>query len=316
MPVRIVVVGGFNMDLTTYVPRMPRPGETILGERFVMSWGGKGSNQAIAAARLGAQVTFVGRVGRDSFGEAALQVWQESGVDKRHVVIDSDRATGVAPIWVDSAGENMIVVASGANSALHAADVDAVFEAIREADVMVTGLEIPLATAAYALRLAKSQGVCTILNPAPACMLPDAMLADVDFLTPNETELSVLAGAVADETEELARCLLNGPSRAVIVTMGAGGASYFTGGESGHVSAFPVHVLDSTGAGDAFTAGLAVALGEGMALADAVRFGSATAGACVTRLGAAVSMPDRAAVETLLKRSSAGLLLRTTPRGA
>mgnify|MGYP001362124209 CR=1 FL=1 len=303
MPAKIVVVGSFNMDLTTYLQRMPRPGETVMGDRFVTGPGGKGSNQAIAAARLGAQVTFIGRVGRDGFGETALKMWNENGVDTRFVVIDPERATGVAPIMVDATGENMIVVALGANLAVSPADVDAAVEAIKAADLLVTGLEIPPATAAYALTVAKTYGVRTVLNPAPASALPDATLADADFLTPNETELEVLTGLGTGEVELAARMMLKRPEQTVIVTMGGAGTRYFTANESGHVPVFPVDVVDTTGAGDAFTAGVSVALGEGLALADAVRFGNAVAGLCVTKPGTASSMPYRAEVDTLLGKA-------------
>lgn len=303
MPAKIVVVGSFNMDLTTYVPRMPRPGETIMGDRFVTGPGGKGSNQAIAAARLGAEVTFVGRVGRDSFGETALKMWRDNGVDTRFVVTDPELATGVAPILVEQGGENMIVVALGANLAVSPADVDAAAEAINAADVLVTGLEIPPATAAYALTVAKAAGVRTVLNPAPASALPDATLADADFITPNETELEVLTGLATGDTEYAARMLLKRPDQTVIVTMGGGGTLYVTNSTgSGHVPVFSVDVVDTTGAGDAFTAGVSVALGEGLSLPDAVRFGNAVAGLCVTKPGTASSMPYRADVDALLAR--------------
>jgi ribokinase len=300
MPAKIVVVGSFNMDLTTYVPRMPRPGETIMGDRFVTGPGGKGSNQAIAAARLGAQVTFIGRIGQDGFGETALKMWRDNGVDTRYVVTDPILATGVAPILVDKDGENMIVVALGANLAVSPADVDAAEDTIKAADVLVTGLEISPATAAYALKLAKTHGVRTILNPAPASALPDATLADADFLTPNETELEVLTGLATGDPASAARLLLKRAGQVVIVTMGGGGTAYFTAHESGHAKVFPVSVVDTTGAGDAFTAGVSVALGEGLALAEAVRFGNAVAGLCVTKPGTASSMPFRAEVDVLL----------------
>ncbi|MBK8135899.1 MAG: ribokinase [Chloroflexi bacterium] len=301
MTARIVVVGSFNMDLTTYVQRMPRPGETVMGDRFVTGPGGKGSNQAIAAARLGAEVTFVGRVGQDSFGETALKMWRDNGVDTRYVVVDPDRATGVAPILVEAGGENMIVVALGANLALSTADVDAAIEAIKSADMLVTGLEIPPATAAYALTVAKANGVRTILNPAPASALPDTTVADADYLTPNETELEVLTGLGTGVVERAARMLFKRPDQTVIVTMGGAGTRYFTANEEGHVPVFQVDVVDTTGAGDSFTAAVAVALGEGLALPDAVRFGNAAAALCVTKPGTASSMPYRAEVDTLLK---------------
>lgn len=298
---KVVVVGSFNMDLTTTVARMPRPGETVLGDVFTTGPGGKGSNQAIAAARLGAQVTFVGRIGVDTFGEAALAIWAQDGVDTRYVIRDPDRATGVAPIFVDQDGENMIVVALGANLALGPADVDAAADAIRAADVLLTGLEIPIATAAHALKIAKAAGVRTILNPAPAQPLTHEMLLTADVLTPNESELEVLSGLAIDDVEQAARMVKAHQDQYVVVTLGSQGAAYFGPGGHGVVPVFPVNVVDTTGAGDAFNGGLAVALSEGLSMPEAVRFASAAAALCVTKRGTAASMPTRAEVDALLK---------------
>jgi ribokinase len=298
MAAEIVVVGSFNMDLTTYMARLPRPGETVHGRRFVTGPGGKGSNQAVAAARLGADVTFVGRVGTDSFGDTAIQTWQAEGINTRYVVRDPDNATGVAPIFVDDSGENCIVVALGANLALSPADVDAAVDVIAQANVLVVQLEIDLNTVAHALKVAKEHGVRTILNPAPAAQLPDTTLALADYLTPNETELETLLGAVPDDLRQAVKL----PQQTLVMTAGSRGARWATQSDSGDVPTYKVQVVDTTGAGDAFNAGLAVALAEGKSLVDAIAFANATAAMCVTRPGTAPSMPQRAEVEALMAK--------------
>lgn len=300
MAPKIVVVGSFNTDLTSYMERMPRPGETVNGRRFVTGPGGKGSNQAVAAARLGAEVTFVGRVGQDVFAELALNTWKKEGINTDFVVHDPEHSTGVAPIFVDDSGENSIVVVLGANLAMQPSDVDAAAHIIAEADILLTQLEINYDIVAYALKVAKEKGVRTILNPAPAGTLPRDVLALADFMTPNETELEVLSGTSHLPVEEAARSLLVTDDQTVIVTLGAQGARYVRKHESVRIPGFQVDVVDTTGAGDAFNGGLAVALAEGLSLQDAIRFANATAALCVTRPGTAPSMPYRNEVEALL----------------
>ena len=297
MRAKIVVVGSFNADLTSYMARMPQPGETVHGDRFVTGAGGKGSNQAVAAARLGADVTFIGRVGKDVFANLAYEIWDAEGVNRDFVGRDDEHATGVAPILVDSAGENMIVVVLGANSRVQAADIDAARERIAAADVLITQLEINLDMVAYALQTANDLGVTTILNPAPAAAVPAETLQLADYLTPNETELTALSrgGGV----EAAARGLLTRADQTAVVTLGASGAQIVTNMQSTTVPTYKVDVLDTTGAGDAFNGGLAVALAEGNELADAVRFANATAALCVTKLGTARSNPYRAEVDAL-----------------
>ncbi len=300
MPPKIVVVGSFNTDLTSYMERMPRPGETVNGRRFVTGPGGKGSNQAVAAARLGAEVTFVGRVGQDVFAELALNTWKKEGINTDYVVRDPEHSTGVAPIFVDDSGENSIVVVLGANLAMQPSDVDAAAQVIAEADVMLTQLEINYDIVAYALKVAKERGIRTILNPAPAGTLPRDVLAMADFMTPNETELEVLSGTSNLPVEEAARSLLVTDQQTVIVTLGAQGARYVQKDASVRIPGFQVEVVDTTGAGDAFNGGLAVALAEGRSLQEAIAFANATAALCVTRPGTAPSMPYRHEVEALL----------------
>ncbi|MBI5668564.1 MAG: ribokinase [Chloroflexi bacterium] len=300
MTAKIVIVGSFNMDLTAYMERMPRPGETVNGRKFVTGPGGKGSNQAVAAARLGADVTFIGRVGHDTFGDQAVSTWQREHISTRYVVRDPDHATGVAPIFVDDTGENSIVVVLGANLNLQAADIDAAADVIAGADVLVVQLEINYDMVAYALKVAKQKGIRTILNPAPAGHLPAEVVALADFITPNETELEVLAGKTGLAVEEAVRSLLTTAEQTVIVTMGAQGARYVRRDSSELIPTFKVEVVDTTGAGDAFNGGLAVALAEGKDLRSAIAFANATAALCVTRPGTAPSMPARVEVDRLL----------------
>ncbi|MCS6863346.1 MAG: ribokinase, partial [Abditibacteriales bacterium] len=276
----IVVIGSSNTDMVVKCPKLPAPGETVLGGEFLMAAGGKGANQAVAAARLGAEVEFVARLGRDMFGDAALQGFEREGVGTRFIVRDADAPSGVALIFVDARGENEIVVASGANMRLSPADVDAAEEAIAQAQVVVLQLEIPLATVAHALDLAHRHGVSVILNPAPAQKLPNELLSKVSVLTPNEIELRLLtgnaeppgsAGASPAQGEgeapveprrehERAERLLHTGVGTVIVTMGGEGALVVTGDGSRHVPAFQVEAVDTTAAGDCFTGALAVAL--------------------------------------------------------
>ena len=301
MPAKIVVVGSFNVDLTSYVGRMPRPGETISGRKFVTGPGGKGTNQAVAAARLGADVTFIGRIGQDVFAKIALDIWRQEGINTDFVVQDANQATGVAPIFVDDAGENMIVVVLGANLAVSRADVDAAADVIAQADVLLTQLEIDYDTVGYALQTAKSRGIRTILNPAPAGHLPADVVALADYITPNETELEILSDQ-SRSVKANARSLLTTESQTVIVTMGSQGAYYVQQNASALIATYRVDVVDTTGAGDAFNGGLAVALAEGEPLEKSIAFANATAALCVTRPGTSPAMPLRAEVDELLNR--------------
>ena len=302
MPPRIVVVGSYNADLVTYMPSLPMFGETVSGHRFETGAGGKGSNQAVAAARLGADVCFVGRVGTDNYADVGFQLWEEEHITHHWVARDPDNPTGIASIFVDDSGENMIALAPGANMALTPGDIDAAADMIAQADVLLTQLEIPLETVEHALKLARSKGVKTILNPAPARSLPESFLALADYLTPNESEVEILTGVRADTLEHDAQKLLSGEQQVVIVTMGAWGVIWVRQNEQGHLSAFEVEAVDTVGAGDAFNAGLAVALAEGKTLEDALRFATAAAAVSVTRPGAADSMPRRSEVDALLQQ--------------
>lgn len=297
MTAKIVVVGSFNADLVSYMERMPRPGETVHGQRFATGAGGKGSNQAVAAARLGADVTFIGRLGNDVFANLAYEIWDAEGVNHDFVNRDSEVATGVAPILVDSSGENMIVVVLGANKRLRESDIDAARARIAEADMLVAQLEVNLNMVPYALKTAKEFGVATILNPAPAAPISRETLQLADYLTPNETELETLNGGATDDVVSAARALLTRGDQTAVITLGASGAQIVAGEDSFIAPAFEVDVVDTTGAGDTFNAGLAVGLSEGMALEQAVSFANAAAALCVTKPGAADSVPYRADVD-------------------
>jgi ribokinase len=299
----IVVIGSSNTDMVVRTPHIPAPGETILGDDLVLVSGGKGANQAVAAARLGAEVTLVARVGADLFGERAVREIAAAGVDTTYVVRDSATPSGVALICVADDGQNSIVVAPGANGQLTPQDVDAALPAIRSASVVVLQLETPLETVEYAIRLAKREGKQVILNPAPARDLPFGLLDGVDILTPNEIEAAMLlkmADGLPLDPSIAGQALLRLGPASIIVTIGAEGAIVAKLEGSTHVPALKVEAVDTTAAGDCFTGALACALAEGKKLSDAARFAAAAASLSVTRLGAQSSMPTRAEVEKSL----------------
>ena len=296
MPARILVIGSSNTDLVAKISRLPRPGETVIGGEFLRAAGGKGANQAVAAARAGAEVTLVARVGDDDFGRAAVAGFQREGICTDHIVVDRRRPSGVALIFVDARGENCIAVASGANAALSSADVDRARPAIERAQVVVLQLEIPLRTVTHAIKLAKSFGKTVLLNPAPALKLPRALLRQVDYLTPNEHELRVIAGGGKPSLKALG-------CRYLIETRGAAGSRAIGPGFEAHIPAFKVRPVDTVGAGDCFSGTLAVAIAEKMWLTDAIRFASAAAAICVTRAGAQPSMPSRREIEAMMRRT-------------
>ncbi len=297
---RIVVVGSANTDLVVQVPSIPASGETVLGDALRMVAGGKGANQAVAAARLGAQVCFIGCIGQDQFGEQTLQNLQREGIDTRYLVRTADYPSGVALIAVSERGENAIVVAPGANMALRPQQVEAAAPAIAEADAVIAQLEVPLEAVEVAAQIAGRHGVPFILNPAPARPLPLELLRQTAVLIPNETEARQLTG-VDEQTDEreILRRLLEWGCPTVVITLGARGALYGTAEAVHHQPALPVQAVDSTAAGDAFVAGFTVALTEGKPLHEAVRFGQCTAAVAVTRWGAQPSLPSREEVERL-----------------
>ena len=304
----IVVVGSLNMDFVVRVAHLPAPGETVLGSGFQMIPGGKGANQACGAGKLagaGIQCRMVGRVGYDVFADHLKASLAAAGVDVSFVHAARSHPTGVALIWVDQAGQNSIVVASGANHALLAAEVEGMRAAFRGARFALFQLETPLDTVAAALELAREEGARTILDPAPAQQLPPALLERVDVLTPNETEACILSGRPGsrvslDEAPKMARDLRAMGPGAVVLKLGEQGCFYSDGERDLHVPGFRVEVCDTTAAGDTFNAGLAAALAEDMPIQSALRFANAAAALSVTRLGAQASQPTRAEVDRFL----------------
>jgi ribokinase len=293
---RIAVVGSYATGLTMKVERLPSKGETLLGTGYRVDYGGKGSNQAVGCARLGARVSFVAKIGKDAFGEMALGLYRDEGIDVTHVKQAAGTPTGVGFIIVEAAsGHNCITIDPGANEHLTAADVSEC-EALNSTAVVLTQLEIPVPAAAAALARGCACGAVTILNPAPVRPLPSQVLQLVDILTPNETEARILAGFRADSAvapEEVARKLIQGGVRQVVMTLGEKGALIVTASSATHIPAISVRAADTTGAGDAFNAGLAVALASGAALEPAVQFAVVTGGLAVTKEGVIPSLPCR-----------------------
>ena len=305
---RVTVMGSYITDLAFRTAQLPAWGQTILGSGFLLGPGGKGSNQAVAAARLGAKVAFISKLGRDAFADLARATWKDEGIDARFVTDTADQPTGAASIVVNErSGENAIVVVPGSGLALTAAEVDRAREAIAGAALFLTQLESPVPVVHHALRLAQDAGVPTILNPAPGLPLPDAVYPLCDYLTPNESEAATLTGFPVTDlagAERAAAALLARGTRAVIVTLGANGALVRTASHTRHVPACDAGpAVETTGAGDAFNGGFAVALAEGLDVVAATRFGCAVAGISVTRPGTAPSMPTLAEVEALLAKS-------------
>jgi len=294
---RIVVVGSINMDLVTVATRFPGPGETLLGERFLTVPGGKGANQAVAAARLGAEVALVGAVGNDAFGAELKRGLAREGVDLAHVAMLEDVGSGTASITV-AASDNQIIVVPAANARVTPAQVEAARPRIERADAVLVQMEIPLESVEATVRLAHRLGVPVILNPAPAQRLPDEWLAQVSYLTPNQHELATVLGGAAGEDF---RSLMRRAPCPVVLTRGGEGAWYRQSGDARHQPGFPVSVVDTTGAGDTFNGALAVYLRDG--LPQAVRKACAAAALSVTQLGAQGGMPHAAEVDALLARA-------------
>jgi ribokinase len=269
----IVVVGSANIDLVTYTDEIPRPGETIFGRAFSLGFGGKGANQAVAASLCGANVSMVARVGDDLFGPATIENFRSLGIDVSRVLITPGVSSGVAPILVDSAGQNRIWVVKGANDQLLPPDIDAAAGVLRQADFIVLQLEIPLETVYYTLLFARAHGIRTILNPAPGQPLDLSQAGDADLVVPNETEAEALSGMPVRNLEEARSCahhLLQGGLRRVIVTLGANGALCAGADGDRHVPPFKVATVDTTGAGDAFIGSLACFLASGVEEAEAI----------------------------------------------
>jgi ribokinase len=299
----ICVVGSSNIDLTFRTARLPRPGETLSGSAFQLGFGGKGANQAVIAARLGARVAMVSKVGRDVFGEQTLANFRAQGMDTSGVMVDERHSTGTAAIIVDDQAQNCILVVGGANLALTPEDVRRAAHVIQSAKVLVCQLEVPIEATTEAFRLARSAGVQTILNPAPATKLPDELLRLCDYCIPNETEIELLTGQAAttlDGAERGARLLQERGPKTVIVTLGGRGVLVLDGKRIDHIPALDVKAVDTAGAGDAFIGSLAAFLADGLSLPAAVRSANAVAALSVTRLGTQDSYPIVSEVKTFM----------------
>jgi ribokinase len=302
----IIVVGSSNTDMIIRLDHIPRPGETILGGEFFTAAGGKGANQAVGAARAGGKVTFIARVGVDMFGDNAVTGFKKEGINTDHVLRDTSSPSGVALIFVAKDGENSIAVAGGANGNLSPEDVSKAREIISGASILVMQLETPLETVQTAADLAVTAGVRVILNPAPASSLPDELLRKISIITPNETEAELLTGIKVDDNESASKAadiLLARGVKTVIITLGSRGAFVACEGIRKLVPGFRVNAVDTTAAGDTFNGALAVALVEGIALEEAVRFANAAAALSVTRMGAQSSVPARIEIEEFLKNN-------------
>lgn len=292
---RIVVVGSANIDLVTYTDQFPKPGETIFGQKFDLGFGGKGANQAVAAKLCGAEVFMIARVGSDLFGPATIQNFRDLGIDASHVRQVQGVSSGVAPIFVDSAGQNRILVVKGANDELKPADVDAAADVLKSADCIVLQFEIPLETVYYTVQFARRNKIRCLLNPAPAQPIEMNAIAELDYFVPNESEAETITGSAVrtvDDAKSCAQKFLNSGVRRVIITLGENG-SLLAGKESTqHVPAFKVKTIDSTGAGDAFIGSFATFLGEGLAESEAVRRANLYAALSTTSPGTQKSFYD------------------------
>lgn len=302
----IVVVGSLNMDAIARVVRLPVPGETVLATGFAQTLGGKGANQAVAAARGGGTVTFVGRVGKDPAGEALLAGLRGAGVNTERILQDSDGSSGTALINVDQWAENTIVVVPGVNAHVCEADIEAAADVIAGSDILLLQLEVPLTAVTRAAELAQRAGTTVILNPSPAQELPASLLRLVDILVLNAEEVGYLSGMGSPVDPESAAGMLraNG-AKSVVITLGDRGASVITDEGELEVAAYQVDALDTTGAGDAFVGNLAASLDSGLSLLDAARFASAAAALSVQSSGAQSSMPTRDETLELLTRTGA-----------
>ncbi|MBN2093722.1 ribokinase [candidate division KSB1 bacterium] len=304
---KIVVIGSTNTDMVVKSIRIPQPGETVLGGKFLLAAGGKGANQAVAAARLGGHVLFITRLGKDIFGEQALENFKRDRIDTSGITRDPDHPSGVALIMVDEHGENSIAVAPGANMQLRPEHVENQSDQIIDSQILLMQLEIPLTVIKSAARLGKKNNKIVILNPAPATALSPDLLANISILTPNRTEAELLTGiSIADNRSAIgaAQKIQKMGVQSIILTMGAQGALVVHGGETQMIPAFPIEPVDTTAAGDAFNGALAVALAQNQSVIEAVRFANAVAALAASKMGAQPSLPYQNEVELFLKRYS------------
>ena len=296
MKQKILVIGSCNTDMVVSMERLPLPGETLIGGEFFMNPGGKGANQAVAAARLGGEVSFVAKVGGDSFGQGALERYKAEGINVEHVIVDEKSPSGVALIMVDAHGENCIAVASGANAKLSKKDIDRAENAINDADIVLMQLETPLETIEYAARIAQDLGKKVILNPAPAHTLPDSLFSCLYMLIANETEAEYLSGIQITDLDSVARAadiICRKGVENMVITLGAKGAFIKKKDSYHQIPGLKVKAVDATAAGDTFCGAVCVALAEGLELSRAVEFANRCAALTVTRKGAQSSLPYR-----------------------
>jgi ribokinase len=303
----VAVFGSINMDLVARTPRLPAPAETLTGYEFFTAPGGKGANQAVAAARLKTPTKMIGRVGGDSFGMELREQLANAGVDTSLVLTETGVSSGVAVIAVDDNAQNSIIILPGANGRVGQADIDRLAEHLEGVNVLLLQLEVPIEATLAAARMAHRQGITVVLDPAPARDLPADLYGHIDIITPNEVEAGQLVGfpvKTHDEATRAADVLLERGVKTVIIKMGAQGVVYATPETSGVVSAFKVQAIDTVAAGDAFNGGLATALVEGQPLQTAIRWGAATGALSTTKRGAQPSMPSRSEVEVFLARQT------------
>lgn len=302
MDKNIIVVGSSNTDMVINADHLPVPGETIMGGSFMMNFGGKGANQAVAAARLNGNVHFIAKIGKDLFGKRSIEQYEDEGIHVEQIYSDPVLPSGVALIIVDANGENSIVVASGANSSLSPEDIKKAHSVIEKGDIMLIQLEIPIETVEYAAHLAKEKGIKVILNPAPARPLSDRLLKNLYMIIPNETEAEILSGVkVTDwESAQKAADIIHAKgANIVVITLGSKGALIKEEGQYHKVPVPKVKAIDTTAAGDTFCGAVCVALTENMSVLDAVKFANKCASITVTRMGAQSSLPYRREIDVL-----------------
>lgn len=302
---RIAVIGSINTDMVVRSPEIPKPGQTLMGHSFIATGGGKGANQAVAAARLGGKVSLIARTGADTLGEMAITNFKKEKIDTANIYTDQNTPSGVAIIVVDDKGENIIVVAPGANANLNEKDIQEAEDTIKNADIVLFQLEIPMKTVEEGIRLAKKHNRLVMLNPAPAAAIPEGMISQADILTPNQTETLALTGIAVDDTvtaQKACNVLHNKGVSTVIITLGEQGAYISSLDYKGLIAGYNAgKVIDTVAAGDTFCGGLAIAIAEGKKLPDAVRFANAAAALSVTKAGAQASIPGREEVDILLR---------------
>jgi len=300
---KVTVVGSFMYDLVATAPRRPKTGETLIGDSFGMFLGGKGANQAIAASRAGASVTMVGRLGNDLFGDQFLGKFSEEGIKTDFVIQDTENGTGVGMPLIDASGDNSIVIIPQANMALTVENIDKAESVIADSDVLVLQCEVPMEANKRAAEIANKNDTLVILNPAPACEIPDAILSLMDLLTPNETETEILTGMPTHSNEqaiEAAHNLLSKGIETVILTLGSRGSFLLTEKMGKRIPAYSVDVIDTTAAGDAYSGALAASLAQGTHIEEAVKIANAAGALAATKLGAEPSLPTKKAIDQLL----------------